>query len=285
MDVAPVLVGQTEQSYDAAGIVVSRRRGARHESDGSQTFAREDAFDVTVQLCDTQAHRLWRGEELIAQGPRSRGSLSITDLRMPWHRQYLSAFDEFRLHVSDARMRRFAEDVGRTPIGTLKCPEDHPDPVLLSLAQALIPSLEDPTNANPLFVEQIGLAALAHLAQTYGGLYLPVDKKGTLAPWQERRLTEFLETHYSEAFSIADLASLCDLSRSYFIKAFKESFGRAPHKWLTEYRVERVKDLLMQDQPIADIALLCGFSDQSHMTRIFTGLTGHSPGRFRRLHR
>jgi AraC-like DNA-binding protein len=72
------------------------------------------------------------------------------------------------------------------------------------------------------------------------------------------------------------------LSRSYFNKAFKESFGRTPSKWLTEYRVARVKELLLQDLSIAEVAISCGFADQSHMTRVFTSLTGEPPARFRR---
>lgn len=126
---------------------------------------------------------------------------------------------------------------------------------------------------------------LAHLSQTYGGLHFPIGKKGTLAPWQERLATEFLANHFNKPFSLGELARLCELSRSYFNKAFKESFGRTPSRWLSEYRTGRVKELLLQDVPIAEAAIACGFADQSHLTRVFTGLTGETPARYRRKNR
>ncbi|MGO4658232.1 helix-turn-helix domain-containing protein [Ensifer sp. 2YAB10] len=109
--------------------------------------------------------------------------------------------------------------------------------------------------------------------------------KGTLAPWQERLATEFLVAHFNTPFSIGDLAAQCELSRSYFNKAFKESFGRTPSRWLSEYRIARVKECLLQDIPLAEIAIHCGFADQSHMTRVFTSQTGETPARFRKKNR
>jgi hypothetical protein len=57
---------------------------------------------------------------------------------------------------------------------------------------------------------------------------------------------------------------------------------RTPHRWLLERRVDRAKELLRHSSPIAEIALECGFSDQSHFTRVFTNLMGVPPGVWRR---
>jgi AraC-like DNA-binding protein len=57
-----------------------------------------------------------------------------------------------------------------------------------------------------------------------------------------------------------------------------------PTSWLTKMRVERAKELLKNPRSqLADIALLCGFVDQSHFTRVFSRSEGYSPGRWRRL--
>jgi AraC-like DNA-binding protein len=133
-----------------------------------------------------------------------------------------------------------------------------------------------------LFVEQIVMALMTHLAQTYGGLHFPSRLRGTLAPWQEKRAVDFLCAHMNTEFSIDDVAQVCGLSRSYFIKAFKESFGRTPYRWLIEYRVSRAKDMLCSAMSLAQIASACGFADQSHMTRTFTQVAGISPGQLRR---
>ena len=155
----------------------------------------------------------------------------------------------------------------------------------MGLAQALLPLLEEPQLASQLFLDQINLAMLTHLTQTYGGVHFPATRKGVLAPWQEKRATELLTAHLGSQFSITDLAEACDLSRSYFIKAFKETFGRTPYRWLMEYRIAKSKELLLKDMPIAEIAVSCGFADQSHLTRVFSEMTGEPPGNWRRRSR
>jgi AraC-like DNA-binding protein len=273
--------GPTVKSVASGDIIVTRTYSDRFDLDPA-AIPRAEAFGVIVQLRDFDSHRLWRHGQLVCEGGRAKGSLAITDLRDQWQCHQLSPFDNIRFHIPFSRMRSFAEEVGRSEYLALACVPGCIDPVMHGLAQALLPSLDNPEQANPLFLEQINLAMLAHLSQTYGGLHFPVDKKGTLAPWQERLATEFLAAHYNKPFSIGDLASRCELSRSYFNKAFKESFGRTPSKWLTEYRIARVKELLLQDLPIAEVSITCGFADQSHMTRVFTNLAGETPARFRR---
>jgi AraC-like DNA-binding protein len=59
--------------------------------------------------------------------------------------------------------------------------------------------------------------------------------------------------------------------------------GIAPHRWLLNRRVELAKDLLRdRESSLSEIALRCGFADQSHFTRVFTRRAGVSPGSWRR---
>ncbi|MGH0276130.1 helix-turn-helix domain-containing protein [Sinorhizobium meliloti] len=277
--------GPIVKSIAAGDINVTRTYSDRFDLDVAPAVPCTDAFGVIVQLRDFDTHRLWRRGQLVYEGGHPKASLAITDLRDQWQCHHLSPFDNIRFHIPFSRMRAFAEEVGRSEYMALACVQGRIDPVMHGLAQALLPSLDNPNKANPLFLEQINLAMLAHLSQTYGGLHFPVDKKGTLSPWQERLATDFLASHFNKPFSIGDLASRCGLSRSYFNKAFKESFGRTPSKWLTEYRVARVKEMLLLDLSIAEVSINCGFADQSHMTRVFTSLTGDTPARFRRKNR
>jgi AraC-like DNA-binding protein len=61
----------------------------------------------------------------------------------------------------------------------------------------------------------------------------------------------------------------CGPSRGYFIRGFKKTTGKAPHQWILSQRVERARGLLMKtDMSLADVALACGFADQSHFTRV-----------------
>ncbi|HEV7308466.1 AraC family transcriptional regulator [Ensifer sp.] len=275
----------TVKSICAGEITITRTFSDRFDLQPAPAAPTSDAFNVIVQMRDFDAHRLWRRGELVFEGGHIKASLAITDLREQWQCHHLSPFDNVRFHIPFASMRAFAEEAGRGEYVSLASVQGRADPVMFGLAQALLPSLDEPGHANALFVEQISLAALAHLSQAYGGLHFPVDKKGTLAPWQERLATEFLVAHFNKTFSVGDLATQCELSRSYFNKAFKESFGCTPSRWLTEYRIARVRDLLAKDMPLAEIAIQCGFADQSHMTRVFTAEVGEAPARYRKKNR
>ena len=81
---------------------------------------------------------------------------------------------------------------------------------------------------------------------------------------------------------MAQLAAECNLSPRYFARAFKKSTGMPPHRWLTQRRLARAKDLLASsDLTLTEIATACGFYDQSYFTRVFAKYEGTSPGRWR----
>jgi len=59
------------------------------------------------------------------------------------------------------------------------------------------------------------------------------------------------------------------LSQSHFTRAFVNSVGQPPHQWLLERRVDLARHLLSESVlPLADIAIQCGFADQSHSPRV-----------------
>ena len=95
--------------------------------------------------------------------------------------------------------------------------------------------------------------------------------RGGLAPWQERRAKELMSTHLGRQVPLAFVAGECRLSVSHFARSFKQCTGKPPHRWLLENRVERAKELLLDDTvSLAEVALDCGFSDQSHFhARLF----------------
>jgi len=108
--------------------------------------------------------------------------------------------------------------------------------------------------------------------------------RGGLAPWQERRAKELMTTHLGREISLAFVAGECRLSVSHFARSFKQCTGKPPHRWLLENRVEKAKELLIDaEMALAEIALECGFSDQSHFTRVFSRIAGTSPGTWQRL--
>ena len=98
-------------------------------------------------------------------------------------------------------------------------------------------------------------------------------KQGTLAPWQLHRAKEFMEANLSTGVQLRDLAEITRLSQSQFGRAFKASTGLAPHQWQMNLRINRAQQLLLDGElSLAQIALVTGFSEQSHFTRVFRRL-------------
>jgi AraC family transcriptional regulator len=111
----------------------------------------------------------------------------------------------------------------------------------------------------------------------------PQSLRGGLAPWQERRAKALMSSRMEGDISLDELADECRLSRSYFARAFKKSTGDSPHRWMLGRRVETAKEMLLHsDAPLAEIALVAGFADQSHMTKVFSRIVGATPGAWRR---
>jgi AraC family transcriptional regulator len=155
------------------------------------------------------------------------------------------------------------------------------------LAISLLGALQEPAHATTLLIDSVAVAFHAHILGAYCGL--PGDgsfARAALAPWQLRRVREFIDAHLNGDPSVTDLARECRLSESHFARAFKHATGVPPHRWMMKRRIERAKQLLLQGNlAIAEIALACGFVDQSHLTRNFVRAEGCGPGKWRWLRR
>jgi AraC family transcriptional regulator len=106
---------------------------------------------------------------------------------------------------------------------------------------------------------------------------------GGLATWQARRTLAHIEANLASKMDIEDLANVVALSRSHFSRAFKRTLGFSPMEYVVVRRVERAKAMISGTrEPLAEVALACGFADQAHLNRRFRDIVGISPGRWRR---
>jgi transcriptional regulator GlxA family with amidase domain len=107
-----------------------------------------------------------------------------------------------------------------------------------------------------------------------------------LTPYRLRQITEFIDKHLDQPLSVVEMAAHVGLSPSHFSRSFHRSLKMPPHRYLMARRLSRVLALLgTSSMPLAQIALLAGFCDQSHLSRYFRNHFGMTPRRFRRENR
>ena len=153
------------------------------------------------------------------------------------------------------------------------------DPVIQQLALALKTEIQTGCLSGKLYGESLGVAIAARLARNYAVSKPALELKTSgLSQSQLERVLDYMKANLTQDLSILDLATLTSLSESYFSRSFKQSVGVSPYQYLMRQRVERAEQLLKQGAiSISDVALDCGFANQTHLTKVFRQITGTTP--------
>jgi AraC family transcriptional regulator len=107
--------------------------------------------------------------------------------------------------------------------------------------------------------------------------------RGGLAPWQLRRVQEYLAEHLEQDLTLRELAQLAGLSENHFCTAFRSSTGEPPHRYLTRLRIDRAKQMLgTPTLSVTEIGLAVGFGSSAHFATVFRKREGTTPSEYRR---
>ena len=156
------------------------------------------------------------------------------------------------------------------------------DPVIQGIVNALKTDLAAGSPAGRLYGESFGTALLVHLLKSSTFRQESSEYLGGLSQQKLKQVLDYIEAHLAEDISLENLATLVGISSCYFSRPFKQSMQISPHQYVIRQRVElAARSLRQPGLGIADIALLCGFSHQSHLNRHFKRIVGVSPNAFR----
>jgi AraC family transcriptional regulator len=246
---------------------------------------REDAFFVTLTFRDYPGREYWEDGRLISVSDVRAGQTCIHDLKRGPSALIDKPFDVLFFYLPRSALDAIAEDADTPRIGDLNHePVAMDDTTIASLGMAVLPALSHPDQANQLFVDYVLFALGIHVARTYGGMRaLSPPIRGGLTARQIKRAKEILAGNLDGRVPLKEVARECGLSVSHFSRSFRRSVGAAPHNWLLTRRVDAAKEKLRDGRlSLLNVALDCGFADQSHLTRVFTRMVGVSPGAWRR---
>ncbi|MFP3920883.1 MAG: AraC family transcriptional regulator [Dichotomicrobium sp.] len=169
---------------------------------------------------------------------------------------------------------------GRTPRGTLTFGGPIvPDAELSAAFVAAHRAMEQ--NGSALEVDEAMIRLLGRILirhARFGASDGPARERRAVA-----RAKDYLEANLAENVDLATLAGIAGLSRSHFVRAFKQENGLTPHAFLIDRRVRLARKRLLGGEPPVAVAAAVGFADQAHMTRAFKARIGVTPGAFARM--
>jgi len=282
-DALPSLV---TRSLRSAELSVTEARDDHPMRGLSDSMPAEDAYLVSLKFRDYGDCECWeRGKCVIKRDIRA-GATYLYDLKRDPRYVIDKPFHSLFFYLPRSALDDMARQGGAPRIGELAYQPGvgHDDATIRHLGASFLEALRQPDQASQLFIDHMMLAFTAHVARTYGGLRRVAEPaRGGLAPWQMKRACERLESDLGGKLSLEKIAAEFDLSVSHFSRAFRVSTGLPPHQWLLRQRVEAAKQLMtIRDLPLSEIAISAGFANQSHFTRVFSGVVGISPGAWRR---
>jgi AraC family transcriptional regulator len=253
----------------------------------TEAIAYDNAYVVQLRLQDCPRCSYFLGGEPLQVDDRSAGALQIHDLRLAPSAVITDPFHVIHLYLPRTMLSSIAEDTHGGSFNNLRFThgESYRDETISGLLLALRPLLERPREASALLIDHITQSLCVQIIDRFGSLATRrLRTRGGLAAWQAKHVRDVIESHLAEDITLSGLAAECGLSVRHFSRAFAQSFGMPAHRYVVTRRVQLALELLkIRSLSIPEIALKCGFVDQSHLTRVFASQIGRSPGNWRRM--
>lgn len=197
----------------------------------------QPAYAVHVYLSPPSRLEGWLDGRHARFAPLGVGDIAILDLDASPILQFHQPADFLRVQISRRSLHELAFEFDERPPAALPTTLGGVnDLVLLSLARALVSKGGDFAFRDRLFTDAIGLAFYTRIVSTHAESPAPGKPSSGLAPWQSLRACDLMTSNLDGGMTLAELAAACEVSPTYFARAFRRTMGVSAHQWLMSAR-------------------------------------------------
>jgi AraC family transcriptional regulator len=193
-------------------------------------------------------------------------------------------FDLVICALDSALVSALDSELDRRPEGELRLQANFQDPAAQQLMALLVADANEGHTTERLYTDYLAHALAVRMLYQGRRIQPQTNNRGTssLPRHVLRRVIERMRS-FSSDLSLQALAKESGYSRVHFVRMFRAATGYSPHNYLLNLKLERARELLRNPSTsLIDIALECGFSSHSHMSRLFHKIVGVTPSAYRR---
>jgi len=277
LDAPPVLVPQALHG--------EARLTRRWVHGGIYNYMRGVSGHIVVGCHQGEEEISWKVEGKRLSSHTQRNAFTLIPEGYDGHWEVRGRVVVSHVYLTQAHLQACADDVTGPKTVEILPRVAFEDPATAGLLEILSnESLQD-SDSSRLFMEQaIDLLCLrlVHGHSSLEALPTPSPRRG-LADWQVRKITAFMRGNLHRQVGLDELAALVHLSRFHFCTAFRHKTGHPPHRWLTQQRIARARELLANPATsITEVALAVGYETPAAFAASFRKAMGVTPSAFRR---
>jgi AraC family transcriptional regulator len=160
------------------------------------------------------------------------------------------------------------------------------DPILTWIGDRMVEEVAAGSPGGRLYYDALALQASVHILRKYASVQFKLpSSQGRFRPVHARLIEDYIEQNISRNITLEELANICNCTPVQFARKFYMHYGVRPHAYVLARKVERACQHLRKDRmALKEIALLSGFSDQSHLNRMFRRHKNITPAQYRNQH-
>lgn len=214
------------------------------------------------------------------------GAVSLLTRAQRAHWTWSEAIDVTHIYLSATMVAEVASEVMDCLVTDVQLADvlRADDPVMTAAMTLIAQEARQRALGGSLYVETVARGLIIHLLRRYASIEARrAAPTAGLTPAQCRAIRDYVDANLSEPLDLAGMAAELGLTPCLFARQFRISFGGPPYAWVMARRLARARRLLAETaQPIKQVAAICGFTDQAHLTRLFARETGVTPASYRR---